>query len=88
MFDNKASHKIRLPSKMPGTTESTNLKYLLKYLCDELMTDTRKELFVLDGAMYEFYSLSHLLLFSVMIPPYIYTGPTTMCPNFSFLNHI
>ncbi|RPB25300.1 ubiquitin-like modifier 1, partial [Terfezia boudieri ATCC MYA-4762] len=51
MFNNKDSHEIRLPSKVPGTSESANIKYLLKYLCDELMTDTRKELFVLDDAI-------------------------------------
>ncbi|KAF8416513.1 ubiquitin-like modifier 1 [Tirmania nivea] len=51
MFDNKASQKIQLPSKVPGTSEPPNVKYLLKFLCDELMTDTRKELFVLDDAI-------------------------------------
>ncbi|KAF8475887.1 ubiquitin-related modifier 1 [Kalaharituber pfeilii] len=51
MFSNKASHAIMLPSKIPGSDEPTNVKYLLKYLCDELMTDTRKDLFVLDDAI-------------------------------------
>ena len=82
MFGDKASHNIRPPSKVPGTTEPANIKYLLNYLCDELMTDIRKELFVLDDTMYEFYPFLHFLHFlhpSIIIAAtYIYTGPTTM----------
>jgi len=51
MFSNKATHDINLPSKIPGTTQAANVRYLLKYLCDELMRDARKELFVLDESI-------------------------------------
>ncbi|KAI5804055.1 ubiquitin-related modifier 1 [Peziza echinospora] len=50
MFSKQPKHHVKLPSTIPGSTsgEPTNIKYLLKYLCDELMTDTRKDLFVID----------------------------------------
>jgi len=49
MFSDTAEHSIRLPSKVPGAGEGVDIRYLLTYLCDNLMTDTRKELFVIDG---------------------------------------
>lgn len=51
MFSNKAQHDINLPSKIPGTTQDADIKYLLKYLCEELMQDTRTELFVVDESI-------------------------------------
>ena len=51
MFSNKATHDINIPSNIPGSTQSANVKYLLKYLCEELMQDTRKELFVVDESI-------------------------------------
>jgi len=83
MFDNKPSQIIRLPSKVPGTSESANIRYLLKYLCDELMTDTRKELFVLDDTMYEFYAFHHFRQFSVTIPTHTMSSyiPTSHFPT-------
>jgi ubiquitin related modifier 1 len=49
LFDNETKHKVKIPSK---TDESpTTVAFLIKYLCDNLMRDSRKELFVLDGSM-------------------------------------
>ena len=51
MFSNKATPEIKLPSQIPGTSEPSDIRYLLKYLCDKFMTDARKELFVVDDSM-------------------------------------
>ncbi|KAF8472502.1 ubiquitin-related modifier 1 [Kalaharituber pfeilii] len=48
MFSNKTSHAIILPSEMPDSNKPTNVKYSLKYLYGQLITDTTKNLFVLD----------------------------------------
>ena len=80
MFDNQASHIIQLPSKVPETSEPANIKYLLKYLCNELMTDTRKELFALDDAMYEFLFLTSFpSIFDHDSSPH--TGPPLLIPQ-------
>jgi ubiquitin related modifier 1 len=50
LFDNEMKHEIKIPSKsLDGST--VTVAFLIKYLCEHLMRDSRKELFVLDGAM-------------------------------------
>lgn len=48
LFDNVPSHHIKLPSK---NTQGQNFTIgdLIPWLCENLMRDTRKELFVLEG---------------------------------------
>lgn len=50
LFDNNRKHQISLP-KVTDQGDSPNINYLVKYLCDSKMTDTRRELFELDGTV-------------------------------------
>lgn len=50
LFDNEHKHKVHLPTKEQDGTP-TNIACLVRYLCDHLMKDKRKELFVLDDSM-------------------------------------
>ncbi|KFH47613.1 Ubiquitin-related modifier-like protein [Hapsidospora chrysogenum ATCC 11550] len=46
------SHQRRHPLSIPATDKEGKLStiaFLLDYLCENLMKDTRKELFILDG---------------------------------------
>ena len=50
LFDNKPKHSITLPTTTAeGSTP--NIAYLIKHICDNIMKDPRKELFLLDGAI-------------------------------------
>ena len=49
LFDNKTRYTVSLPSKTADG--SPNIAYLIRYMCDNLMKDPRKEMFVLDGAV-------------------------------------
>jgi len=48
LFSNERRHNISLPAKLDDG-KSPNISYLLRYLLDNVMTDQRKELFVLDN---------------------------------------
>ena len=50
LFSNERKHKISLPMK-DASGGATNIAYLVRYLCDNLMKDPRKELFLLDGSV-------------------------------------
>lgn len=50
LFSNERKHKITIPGKDEGGTAS-NIAYLIRYLCQNLMKDSRKELFVLDDSV-------------------------------------
>jgi ubiquitin related modifier 1 len=50
LFSNERKHKLSLPAK-DGTGASPNVGFLVQYLCDNLMKDERKELFLLDGTV-------------------------------------
>lgn len=50
LFSDERKHKISIPSKMPDGTPS-NVGYLVQWLCDNLMKDPRKELFILDNSV-------------------------------------
>jgi hypothetical protein len=51
LFANQRIHKVTLPVKDENGTPS-NVAFLVRYLCDNKMQDSRKELFVLDGTVY------------------------------------
>jgi len=48
LFDNIPSHHVKLPAKNTQGQVAT-IGDLIPWLCENLMRDTRKELFVLDG---------------------------------------
>lgn len=51
LFDNVSKHELTL-SKTADNGKTPTVGYLVKYLCEHLMKDSRKELFVLDEAVY------------------------------------
>lgn len=51
LFSNQRKHKISLPASDPKGQPS-NVADLIKWLCDNLMKDPRKEMFVLDNTVY------------------------------------
>ena len=52
LFDNVTKHSVSL-SKDADNGKPPTVGYLVQYICEHLMKDSRKELFVLDGAVYE-----------------------------------
>lgn len=47
LFSNSNTHEVQIPAKdLSG--DPSSIAYLVRYLCDSLMTDKRRELFVLD----------------------------------------
>ncbi len=51
LFDNVTKQSVSL-SKKADEGKPPTIGYLVNYLCDHLMKDPRKELFVVDGAVY------------------------------------
>ncbi|OQO14664.1 Ubiquitin-related modifier 1 [Cryoendolithus antarcticus] len=47
LFSNQRKHQVELPS----SNRSPNVADLITYLCDKLMKDPRKDMFVLDGTV-------------------------------------
>lgn len=56
LFNNQNRHQLSLPSR-DGDGNPVNVMFLVDYLCQHVMKDSRKELFVLDGGMYDTYFL-------------------------------
>lgn len=50
LFDNIQLHRTAVPAKTEHG-ETTKVKNLIPWLCDNLMKDSRKELFVQSGTM-------------------------------------
>lgn len=50
LFSNERKHKISLPVTDEHGAIS-NIAYLIRYICQNLMKDSRKELFVLDDSV-------------------------------------
>jgi ubiquitin related modifier 1 len=50
LFGNENKHEIQIPATGKDNAP-VNVAYLVHYLCDNIMKDTRKELFVLGGSM-------------------------------------
>lgn len=51
LFSNQRKHALSLPAK-DENGKRIDMAFLVDYLCRYLMKDRRKEMFVLDGAMY------------------------------------
>lgn len=51
LFSNKNKHKISIPAKDHHGSPA-NIKFLVGYMCDNIMEDSREELFVVDDAVY------------------------------------
>lgn len=55
LFSDQKKHEITVPSQDKDKQPST-IKFLVNYLCEKLMKDPRKELFVLDDSVYAIFS--------------------------------
>lgn len=51
LFADQRHHSLRLPVKDKGG-QPANIAFLIRHLCQNVMDDTRKELFVLDDHLY------------------------------------
>jgi Urm1 (Ubiquitin related modifier) len=51
LFNNTNKHKVLLPSEDDDGFPA-NINFLVHYLCNNIMVDSRKELFVVDGSVY------------------------------------
>ncbi|KAF1808282.1 ubiquitin-related modifier 1 [Eremomyces bilateralis CBS 781.70] len=47
LFSNRRKHSVSLPKISPKGTPVT-IDFLVKYLCDHLMKDSRKDLFIME----------------------------------------
>ena len=50
LFDNVTKHSVSL-SKTAADGKPPTVGYLVDYICENLIKDSRKELFILDGAV-------------------------------------
>ena len=50
LFSNERKHKVSVPATQPDGSPST-VAFLITWLCDNLMKDPRKEMFVLDDSV-------------------------------------
>lgn len=51
LFSNQRKHQISLPAT-DETGRTATMGFLVRYLCQHLMQDQRKDLFVIDDAVY------------------------------------
>lgn len=53
LFSDQRQHALKLP--LQGSDgKAVNIAFLIDYLCENVMQDSRKELFVLDNHLYVF----------------------------------
>lgn len=50
LFDNQKKYSLSIPNKDESGAPS-NVGFLVRYLCDKVMKDPRKDMFVLDDAV-------------------------------------
>jgi len=50
LFNNESKHKIQIPARNKDNIP-VDVAYLVRYLCDIVMNDKRRELFVLGDSM-------------------------------------
>lgn len=51
LFSDQRKHSIQVPAK-DDNGNAVTVGWLVQYLCEKVMKDTRKEMFVLDGHVY------------------------------------
>lgn len=50
LFNNERKHVVTVPAK-DGDGKPVDVAFLVRHLCDNLMKDPRREMFVLDGTV-------------------------------------
>lgn len=58
LFADQRQHKLAIPAHDKDSKPVT-IAYLIDHLCQHVMEDSRKELFVLDNHMYVLFSFIH-----------------------------
>jgi ubiquitin related modifier 1 len=48
LFSDERKHRLSVPAK-DSKGDAVTVGWLVEYLCEEVMKDSRKEMFVLDG---------------------------------------
>jgi len=48
LFSNQRTHRVEIPSE-DEDGKTVTLAFLIDYLCKNVMKDSRKEMFILDG---------------------------------------
>lgn len=51
LFSDQRKHEITIPNQT-NDNEPVNVAFLIRWLCENLMKDARKDLFVLDDTVY------------------------------------
>lgn len=51
LFSDQRKHKVSIPA-LDDSEQPSNVAFLIRWLCENLMKDPRKELFVLDDSVY------------------------------------
>ncbi|RMX77506.1 hypothetical protein D0869_09838 [Hortaea werneckii] len=51
LFSDQRKHHISLPSKDPASGQPSNVAFLIHWLCENLMRDPRRDMFVLEGTV-------------------------------------
>jgi ubiquitin related modifier 1 len=55
LFSDQRKHSLSVPAK-DDKGNAVTVGWLVHHLCEEVMKDTRKEMFILDGHVYVSYS--------------------------------
>lgn len=50
LFSNQRKHRLSLP-RSDEKGRPTNMAYLVRYLCENLMSDARRDMFVVDDTV-------------------------------------
>lgn len=51
LFSNKKKHEVQMPAADSKTSAPSTIADLISFLCDNLMDDPRKDLFVLEDTV-------------------------------------
>ena len=82
LFSDQRKHSLSVPAK-DDKGNAVTVGWLVHHLCEEVMKDTRKEMFVLDGHVYVSYSYSPLLNVSLLsnqcLPHFNISGSIDAC---------
>lgn len=57
LFSNKKKHEIQMPATNSEADSPSTIADLINFLCDNLMDDPRKDLFVLEDTVYVVHDL-------------------------------
>lgn len=69
LFSNRRKHSLPLPA-VDEKGGASNLAYLVRYLCDNLMSGCKKELFVLHDTVFVDYIKIDIGLLTYPQPPW------------------